>query len=109
MTAEAAPRPQSLARAVVAGMLAALVLAFPILWIGFAAMIAWSGCFIECGTPDRGQAVLLLILIAVLLVDIGLWAMAGLRRFPPVITLIAAGPPVILGVAWLVGTLSGAY
>ncbi len=103
------PRERSTLRGLAAGVIAALVLAYPILWMGFVAVISWSGCFIECGTPDRGQAILLLAIIGVLLADIGLWAVSGFRRFPRVLTLIAAGPVVILGVAWLAGTLLGAY
>ncbi|XAS75741.1 hypothetical protein V3G39_13915 [Dermatophilaceae bacterium Sec6.4] len=73
----------------------AALLVVPLVVLGWLATIAWTGCFIECKQPDHFAAVRLAAGAGVLLIDLVAWGMAAWRRFPRVLTGIAAVPLVV--------------
>lgn len=77
----------------------AALLVVPLVLLGWLASIAWSGCFLECKQPDHVAAVRLAAGAGVLLIDLVAWGVAAWRRFPRVLTGIAAVPLVVRALA----------
>lgn len=101
---------RSITGATIAGILALVVLAVPIVLFAFLGLISWSGGWLlDYSPPNRRESVLMFALAGLLIVDVMLWAWAGLRGFPVLLSTVAAIPPTVLGLVYVIGVLSGAY
>ena len=84
------------------------MLAVPIALFGFLGLISWTGNFLVDSPPDRHLSVLMFALVGLLVVDVILWAWAGLRRFPVMLTTVSAIPPTVIVLVY-VSTLSALF
>ncbi|GGB15039.1 hypothetical protein GCM10011492_00890 [Flexivirga endophytica] len=76
----------------------AALLAAPVAALLFTAYIQWTGCFLACQEPNRAAGLALAVIAAVLIGDVIAWGVAAWRRFPRVLTNVAAVPVIVAAV-----------